>query len=75
MPSPGHPHRVRRPLSQAAAGDELQKPCQRAKFIFINGLIQDGVPRSGQKAPSRRHNPANNSCLKRRGKYPLTIPA
>jgi hypothetical protein len=75
MPSPGHPHRVRRPLSQAAAGDELQKPCQRMKFIFINGLIQDGVPLSGQKAPSWRHNPANNSCLKRRGKYPLTIPA
>jgi hypothetical protein len=45
------------------------------KFIFINGLIQDGVPRSGQKAPSRRHNPAKISCRAARGKYPLTIPA
>jgi hypothetical protein len=45
------------------------------KLIFINGLIQIGVPPGGQKAPSRRHNPANNSCRGGRGKYPLTIPA
>jgi hypothetical protein len=75
MPSPGHPHRVRRPLSQAAAGDQLQKPCQRKKLIFINDLSESGAPLSGQKAPSRRHNPANNSYRQRRGKYPLTIPA
>jgi hypothetical protein len=75
MPSPGHPHRVRRPLSQAAAGAELQKPCQRLKLIFINDLIQIGRPLGGQKAPLRRHNPANNSCRGGRGKYPLTIPA
>jgi hypothetical protein len=75
MPSPGHPHRVRRPLSQAAAGGEVQKPCQWNRLLFIKGLIQNGVPLDGQKAPLRRHNPANNSCRAGRGKYPLTIPA
>jgi hypothetical protein len=45
------------------------------KAIFINALIEIGVPPSGQKAPLRCHNPANNSCRGGGGKYPLTIPA
>jgi hypothetical protein len=44
-------------------------------MIFINGLSQSDTPFGGQKAPSRRHNPAKNSCRMGRGKYPLTIPA
>jgi hypothetical protein len=72
---PEHLHRACRPLSQAAARGELQKPCQYGKSILINGLIQMGAAPGGQKAPSRRHHPANNSCRAGRGKYPLTIPA
>jgi hypothetical protein len=45
------------------------------KALFINGLIELGVAPGGQKAPLRRHNPANNSCRGGGGKYPLTIPA
>jgi hypothetical protein len=45
------------------------------KLMIISALAPIGVPRSGQKAPSRRHNPAKNSCHGGRGKYPLTIPA
>jgi hypothetical protein len=43
--------------------------------MFINDLSQSGAPLGGQKAPLRRHNPANNSRRTSRGKYPLTIPA
>jgi hypothetical protein len=43
--------------------------------MIIKYLGQSGVLLGGQKAPSRRHNPANNSCRAGGGKYPLTIPA
>jgi hypothetical protein len=43
--------------------------------MFINDLSQSGTPFGGQKAPLRRHNPANNSWRGGGGKYPLTIPA
>jgi hypothetical protein len=45
------------------------------KFRIINSLGTIGGAPGGQKAPSRRHNPAKNSCRAGRGKYPLTIPA
>jgi hypothetical protein len=45
MPSPGHPHRVRRPLSQAAARSELQKPCQWLKLMIISDLALIGGAR------------------------------
>jgi hypothetical protein len=45
------------------------------KYSIINVLEPIGGAPGGQKAPSRRHNPANNSCRAGRGKYPLTIPA
>jgi hypothetical protein len=75
MPSPGHHHRVRRPLSQAAAGAGLQKPCQRREFTIINVLALIGGAPGRAESATAAHNPANNSCRQRRGKYPLTIPA
>jgi hypothetical protein len=45
------------------------------KFSIISSLEPIGGAPGGQKAPSRRHNPANNSRRAGGGKYPLTIPA
>jgi hypothetical protein len=45
------------------------------KFNVISILELIGGAPGGQKAPSRRHNPAKNSPRAGRGKYPLTIPA